>query len=145
MLSNVPISLPGSPDTMPPILWIGPTAPQENLRLAHTDSALPPDAPASQIRAAAAALAAGLHIRPAVALAHEADESEFAFTETLTERELEVLNLLADGFSNPEIGRQLRISRNTVKFHVSSIMGKLGAGTRTEAVTLGLKRGLIII
>ncbi len=62
----------------------------------------------------------------------------------LTDRELEVLNLVAEGFSNLEIAKRLGVSRNTIKFHVSSIIGKLGATSRTEAVTVGLRRGLII-
>jgi DNA-binding NarL/FixJ family response regulator len=73
------------------------------------------------------------------------DEDELAFLDPLTERELSVLNLLAEGLSNPEIARHLGISRNTVKFHVSSIISKLGAASRTEAVAVGLKRGLIIV
>ena len=61
----------------------------------------------------------------------------------LTEREMEVLRLLAQGKANKEIASQLVISERTVKFHVSSIMNKLGAGNRTEAVTLAAQGGLI--
>jgi len=63
--------------------------------------------------------------------------------ESLTPRELEVLQLLAQGLQNKEIAAELVISERTVKFHVSSIMGKLGAGNRTEAVTLAAQQGLI--
>ena len=63
--------------------------------------------------------------------------------ETLTERELEVLGLLAQGMPNKEIAAHLTISERTAKFHVSSIMGKLGATNRTEAVSLAAQRGLI--
>jgi DNA-binding NarL/FixJ family response regulator len=65
--------------------------------------------------------------------------------EPLTARELEVLRLLADGSSNKEIAARLAISEHTVKFHVNSILGKLGAGSRTEAVTVGLRSGLIML
>ena len=65
--------------------------------------------------------------------------------ETLTSREIEVLTMLADGLGNKEIARQLDISDNTVKFHLSSIFGKLGATNRTEAVMLGMRRGLIMV
>jgi DNA-binding NarL/FixJ family response regulator len=65
--------------------------------------------------------------------------------EPLTSRESEVLALLADGAANKEIAARLRISEHTVKFHVSSILNKLGATTRTEAVTRGYKEGLIVI
>jgi len=65
--------------------------------------------------------------------------------EPLTERELEVLNLLAQGMPNKEIASQLVISERTAKFHVSSIMGKLGATNRTEAVSLAAQKGLITL
>ncbi|HMD98260.1 MAG TPA: response regulator transcription factor [Terriglobia bacterium] len=65
--------------------------------------------------------------------------------EALTPREIEVLRLLAGGLGNKEIASRLEISEHTVKFHVASIMGKLGAGSRTEAVTLGIRHGLILI
>jgi DNA-binding NarL/FixJ family response regulator len=65
--------------------------------------------------------------------------------EPLTEREREVLTLLAEGAGNKEIAARMGISENTAKFHVSSILGKLGATTRTEAVTRGYRLGLILI
>lgn len=65
--------------------------------------------------------------------------------EALTERELEVLALLAQGMPNKEIAARLVISERTAKFHVSSIMGKLGATNRTEAVSLAAQRGLIAL
>ena len=109
-----------------------------NTVLSRTASAL-------QIRAAAMAVAAGLQIARTNSSAEAENETELAFVEPLTDRELRVLNLLADGLSNPQIARLLSISRNTVKFHVSSIISKLGATSRTEAVTIGVKRGLIIL
>lgn len=65
--------------------------------------------------------------------------------DALTPREVEVLRLLAQGLQNKEIAAQLVISERTVKFHVSSIMSKLGAGNRTEAVTLAAQQGLIVL
>lgn len=65
--------------------------------------------------------------------------------ETLTEREVEVLALLAQGMPNKEIAAHLIISERTAKFHVSSIMGKLGATNRTEAVALAAQKGLITL
>jgi two-component system NarL family response regulator len=61
----------------------------------------------------------------------------------LTERELEVLRLIGDGKSNREIGADLFITEGTVKAHVNNILSKLGVSDRTQAVTTGLKRGLI--
>jgi two-component system, NarL family, response regulator YdfI len=65
--------------------------------------------------------------------------------EPLTRREVEVLQLVAAGLGNKEVAARLKISEHTVKFHVASLMGKLGAGSRTEAVTLGIRHGLILI
>jgi DNA-binding NarL/FixJ family response regulator len=63
--------------------------------------------------------------------------------EVLSERETEVLQLLAQGLPSKSIAARLSISEHTVKFHVGSILGKLGAASRTEAVSLALRRGLI--
>ena len=61
----------------------------------------------------------------------------------LTPREVEVLELLAEGLSNKAIGIRLKISDQTVKFHMAAIIGKLGASNRTDAVRLAVRRGLI--
>jgi DNA-binding NarL/FixJ family response regulator len=74
-----------------------------------------------------------------------ANAKDHAAEEPLTTRETEVLSLLAEGAGNKQIASKLRISEHTVKFHVSSILNKLGATTRTEAVTRGYKQGKILI
>jgi len=61
----------------------------------------------------------------------------------LTDREHEVLALLSEGLNNPDIAERLMISRSTAKFHVSNILSKLGASSRTEAVALALQHGLV--
>lgn len=63
--------------------------------------------------------------------------------ETLTPRELQVLRMLADGLGNKEIAGQLNISDHTAKFHVAQILAKLRASSRTEAVAIGMRRGLV--
>lgn len=65
--------------------------------------------------------------------------------EELTGRELQVLRMIADGNGNKEIALTLVISEHTVKFHVAQILAKLNAASRTEAVSLGIRRGLIAI
>lgn len=71
--------------------------------------------------------------------------SEDFLVEELTEREMEVLDLLAEGLANKQIALELSISEHTVKFHVSSIYTKLGATNRTEAVRIGVRLGLITL
>jgi len=63
----------------------------------------------------------------------------------LTPRETEVLRMIAEGLGNKEIASKLGISDHTVKFHISSILAKLGASNRAEAVTLGMRHGLIMV
>lgn len=65
--------------------------------------------------------------------------------EALTPRELEVLGLLAEGLPNKTIAQRLGVSESTVKFHVNAILGKLGAQSRTEAVTRATRLGLILL
>jgi NarL family two-component system response regulator YdfI len=65
--------------------------------------------------------------------------------EALTPREIEVLGMMVEGWGNKEISIRLGISEHTVKFHVASIMGKLNASSRTEAVTSGIRHGLIML
>jgi two-component system, NarL family, response regulator YdfI len=72
-------------------------------------------------------------------------EVDDELSEEITSRETDVLRMLAGGLVNKDIAAHLGISEHTVKFHISSILDKLGASTRTEAVTLGIRRGLIPI
>lgn len=65
------------------------------------------------------------------------------YDDELTAREKEVLKMMAEGLSNPEIAQKLFVSRSTVKFHVSSILSKLGAASRTEAVSKALQQKII--
>ena len=83
----------------------------------------------------------------AFVVAHSVHEDDDALldAESLTARELDVLRLLAEGLPNKAIATRLGISDQTVKFHVASIGGKLGARNRTDAVRLAIRRGLIEI
>jgi DNA-binding NarL/FixJ family response regulator len=71
------------------------------------------------------------------------DHVDGVFEEALTHRELEVLELLAEGLPNKGIAERLGISDQTVKFHIASIMGKLGASNRVETVRRAVRRGLL--
>lgn len=108
---------------------------------------LPEDASPQQIVAAIYAAAAGLAVIPlddaAPLLPHAALDEGTA--EPLTAREMEVIEMLAEGLSNKAIAHRLSISEHTAKFHVNSILAKLRAGTRTEAVMRGIRLGLVKI
>ena len=110
------------------------------------------DASSREIAAAIVAVAAGLIAVQPHALAPYASgsqtlvpESEMPANERLTAREREVLAELAGGAPNKAIAARLAISEHTVKFHVASIFAKLGASSRTEAVTQGMRLGLIML
>ena len=74
-----------------------------------------------------------------------ARDDEEAVPEALTAREVQVLELLAEGLPNKAIARRLGIGDQTVKFHVASLSGKLGAANRTDAVRRAVRRGLIAL
>jgi len=104
---------------------------------------------ARELLAALDAIAAGLVVldgswRDAFAPTAAAPPSS-ARAEALTARERQVLTMLAGGLSNRRIAERLAISENTVKAHVAAVLAKLGAATRTEAVTLGLRLGLVML
>jgi NarL family two-component system response regulator YdfI len=125
--------------------WAG-----EALR-AGVRAVLPTDILPDQLVAALEAAAAGLivmHPKEVDAMfpaAEPASRPLAEVAEPLTPRESEVLQMLASGLANKEIAARLKISEHTVKFHVASILGKLGAGSRTEAVSLGIRRGLVFL
>lgn len=112
---------------------------------------LPREISTQQLQAALQAVAAGLIVvHPAEASmlmqAPTSSATEIVpFTQPLTNREREVLQMLATGLGNKEIAARLVISDHTAKFHVASILGKLGASTRTEAVAIGIRHGLILL
>jgi len=112
---------------------------------------LPSDISADQLAAALQAAAAGLvvlhptEVPAAFAPTAPAPQSLAELPEPLTRREREVLQMLAAGLANKEIAARLNISDHTAKFHVAAILGKLGAATRTEAVALGIRRGLVLL
>jgi DNA-binding NarL/FixJ family response regulator len=126
--------------------WLRPDALRSGVR-----GVLPGEAEAVEVIAAIDAAAAGLltihpdlldALRPSAPVRRAPPG---VADQPLTARELEVLSMLAEGLGNKTIAARLGISGHTVKFHLASIFAKLGAGTRTEAVALGVRRGLIAI
>jgi DNA-binding NarL/FixJ family response regulator len=131
----------------PPVIVLSddPQWTAEALR-AGVRAVLPRELTAAEMIAAVEATAAGLvtmHPRDLEALLPAAHAARPV--EALSPREIEVLGMMAEGISNKEIAARMGISEHTVKFHVAQIMGKLRAGTRTEAVMVGLRMGLILV
>ena len=115
---------------------------------ANVRAVLSTDASPAEIEAAVRSAAAGLitlQQSTLELLATDQRPTPAALDEPLSPREVEVLGMLAEGLSNKMIAHRLGISEHTVKFHVASIMAKLHAGSRTDAVMQGIRRGLVMI
>jgi two-component system, NarL family, response regulator YdfI len=112
---------------------------------------LPANSAPTQVISAVHSLAAGLMVfHPgetacAIASSPSGDAEVAELLEPLTPRERQVLKMLASGLGNKQIAAHLKISEHTAKFHVASILSKLGASSRTAAVSLGLRRGLLLL
>jgi DNA-binding NarL/FixJ family response regulator len=106
-------------------------------------SVLPMEVTTPQLVAAISATVAGFAVT--LPRSPSGPEESIPGSEHLTAREVEVLRLMARGHRNKQLAALLKISEHTAKFHVSSVMAKLGARTRTEAVTIGVMRGLVAI
>jgi two-component system, NarL family, response regulator YdfI len=109
---------------------------------------LPSQATGEEIGAALAAAASGLivvHPDLLEGLVPLVSTQATELSTPLTTREIEVLGMLAEGVGNKTIARRLDISEHTVKFHIGSIFSKLNASSRTEAVILGARQGLILL
>ena len=110
---------------------------------AGASAVLETDAGEEQVAAAVTGAFHGLTVLPAGAMDAGEPRALLERASPLTPREMEILSLLAAGDSNKTIAMRLSLSVHTVKFHISSILSKLGASSRTEAVTLGLKLGIV--
>ena len=117
------------------VILVGPSAHRQQLR-----AQLPPDI---EVIGDAPTMSAArtLGVRADAFLV--ADQADGALIEPLTPRELQVLQLVADGLPNKAVALRLAVSDETVKFHLAAVFGKLGASNRTDAVRLALRRGLI--
>jgi DNA-binding NarL/FixJ family response regulator len=109
-------------------------------------AALPRHATPGEVAGAVSAVHAGLlAIHPGALVQPAAAAAPPPSGLALTLREHQILELIAEGANNRRIAARLAISRHTVKFHVASILAKLGARSRTEAVTLALRAGLLAV
>jgi DNA-binding NarL/FixJ family response regulator len=118
-------------------------SPAERARLRGQLDALPVDVVGEF--ASVAAAEEGAADADAIVVATRRREDPAALVEPLTSREIQVLELLAEGLPNKTIAARLGISDQTVKFHVASIAGKLGASNRTDTVRRAVRRGLITL
>lgn len=141
-------------DSLPPVVWL--IDPQDSWAIEAwrlgVQGLLPHDATAAEIVTAIETVAAGLIVlHPDIAAIIRSAAARSPLTppspllQPLTEREIEVLRMLAEGMANKTIARQLHISEHTVKFHISSIFAKFQVSSRTEAVTIGIRQGLILL
>jgi DNA-binding NarL/FixJ family response regulator len=129
----------------PPIVLLGESAWTAEALRVGVRAMLPPDAPSGEIVAAVYAAANGLAVVDPRELEGWLPRTTNRAAGPLTPREMEVLRMMAEGAANKNIAWKLNISEHTAKFHVASILGKLNAGTRAEAVAIGVKRGLILL
>jgi DNA-binding NarL/FixJ family response regulator len=134
--------IPGTPGAAPTVVLSDERLTLRVLRLG-VHAILPREAAAEQIVAALHAASAGLIAVPAESSSLIVPAASESLVENLTPREMETLEMLAEGLSNKQIAARLSISEHTAKFHVNSILGKLDAATRTEAVMRGIRTGLL--
>ena len=133
------------PENTPPLLALAATENQAaQARTAGAQALLSRDASPQALAAAIMALSHGLRVTdPALAVDSAPASPGSGPPSLLTPREHDVLRLLAEGLPNKGVASRLGVSEHTVKFHVNSIMGKLNAQSRTEAVTLATRLGLL--
>ncbi len=139
----------GRAGELPPIVALLPVSARvQGARLTKLHGLLSRDAAPETLGAAVQAAAHGLRVmdptlEPIRAGLEPTDP--LPLTEPLTERELEVLRLVAEGLANKAIGARLSVSEHTVKFHLNALLRKLGAQSRTDAVVRATRLGLILL
>ena len=143
--SNAVSSLGLLPEDAPAVLALAVTSDQAaQARAAGAQALLSRDASPEALAAAAVALSHGLQVTdPALSGVSAAATPAPGSASLFTPREQDVLKLLAEGLPNKGVASRLEVSEHTVKFHVNSIMGKLNAQSRTEAVTLATRLELL--
>ncbi|HSC26810.1 MAG TPA: response regulator transcription factor [Vicinamibacterales bacterium] len=143
-------TLPPGP-RLPPVVVVGgdvASVAVPRLLRAGVRAILPREVSAHEMAASIAAVAAGLVVLHPSGMPASISATRGAggtATSPLTPRELEVLTMMAEGMGNRAIAHRLGISRHTVKFHIAAILDKLNARSRTEAVTVGLRLGMLMV
>jgi DNA-binding NarL/FixJ family response regulator len=142
-------------DDLPPVLALAPAEARDESTAAQAwrsgaRGILPRDVAAATLLAALHALGHSLVVLDFgfagdLLLSAQPEATGERLVETLTPRELEVLQLVAEGLPNKAIAQRLGVSDHTVKFHINAILGKLGAQSRTEAVVRATRLGLILL
>jgi DNA-binding NarL/FixJ family response regulator len=139
-------------DSPPILLLADESEPAHALTRVPVWGLLPQEASPEELSAAIHALAEGLFVGAPGLLGRlykqpgrPLEETNEAAPEPLTERERQVLQLAAEGLANKQIAAALQISEHTVKFHLSSLYGKLGVASRTEAIRAGTRRGWVAL
>lgn len=128
---------------IPVLALVDETARPAELLAAGACAVLKRDSDGARLSAAIAAVYAGLVVVDAPLARTALPEVDVEDNEDLSARERQVLTLIASGLSNRRIAERLQISEHTAKFHLSSILSKLGVSTRTEAVVVAARRGLL--
>lgn len=139
-------TLAASAPHLPPILaLVGDADGAAEAWSAGASGILQRSAAAETIATAAQGVARRLHVLDPLVVGNLLSVRLPALPESLTDREREVLTLMAEGLPNKIIATRLKISENTVKFHINAILGKLGAQSRTEAVVRAARLGMIAL
>jgi DNA-binding CsgD family transcriptional regulator len=142
---EVPVGVPVEVPVEMPVLVLAEGAAALAALRAGARGVLAPEAPPAQLEAALVALARGLAVLPPALLPALAGREPAPVEAGLTRREREVLDLLAAGASNKVIARRLNLSFHTAKAHVASVLQKLGASSRADAVARGARAGLVLL
>ncbi len=146
LLADQPDTAMGPPEAPPAIALVADEESADRALAAGYAGVVARSAAPAKLAAALRAAAAGLRVEdPEVRPAAPRIRGPRPGAERLTPRETQALALLAEGLSNKEVGVRLGISEHTAKFHVMAVLDKLGATTRTEAVVLGARLGLVLL
>ena len=144
--ASVELLLAQRPGRVPALVLVAEAEHARSLVRGGAHGALAREASGEQVAAASVAVASGLHVfDPQTFSAVSSPRAPVGAQPVLTPREHQVLDLVASGWSNRAIADELTVSEHTVKFHVRSLLEKLGADTRADAVARAARRGILTL